>query len=315
MEFLATFHREGKNWSFITTRKGRETIDLVDYARNIDGCRCDICKKRIARNDIYLVEDNNEIKQIGYNCYNGNDEVATALRTYETQDAFDRWYSYQETYNVGNFGLLNTIYQVHKKYGFTKRTLYAFKDFVKENNIVGNRDDEPAIKEIVDFLIEKLAHTRNEFKYNLYVILNNKAFTYERFGLLQYTFKVYEDIKVQEANMDKLNKAIYYGGNFVVKTIRYIGEAERECGYDNYVNTYRYIITTNDGLALDCTSTTKLDTDSMVGKTYKASVKRLLDKDFCQRFNVGYDTDENIKHYDSGVYGVVTKVNRLKEIA
>ena len=306
MEFLATFHREGKDWSVISTQKGRETIDLVEYARHIDGCRCDICNKRIARNDIYLVEDEGEIKQIGYNCYNGKDEIATAFRTYKTQDEFDKWLSYQKTYGVGDFGLLNTIYQVHKRYGFTKRNLSTFKDFVKENNIIGKREDEPAIKEVVDFLIERLANTRNEFKYNLYTILNNKQFTYEKFGILQYTFKIYDDIKIQESNREKLNKLIYRGGNFVVKSIRFMNEETHEYGYKNYCESYRYIIITENGEVLEVSTSNKINEETIIGKTCIANVKK---------YNIDIeDEDEKIKHYDSNVYGVVTKVNRLKEV-
>ena len=306
MEFLASFHREGKNWTFISTQEGRETLDLVDYAKHIDGCRCDICNKRIARNDIYLVKDEGNIKQIGYNCYNGNDEVATALSTYKTQEAFDSWWGYQRTYNVGNFGLLNTIYQVHKKYGFNKMSLSAFKDFVKENNIVGNKDDEPTIKEIVNFLIKKLENTKNEFKYNLYAVLNNKTFTSDKFGLLQYTFKLYDDIKIQEANKENLNKKLYLGDNFVVKTIRFMNKEEREYGYRNFVDTYRYIIITENGEVLDVSTSNKIDEEAIIGKTYVASVKRY-------KGNIEED-EEAIKHYDSDIYGVVTKVNRLKEV-
>lgn len=322
MEVLSIIKRIGCTQNFEFFKLSNCDIDMINYVNNIDANRCDICKKNITRSTVFLVKDNGVILQVGKSCLqNINSDLVDILVNAKTQDEvyFDEFLSMRGL--RGGFNgkeVLKMLFALYGLRGFFKFTMYEkfTKELYKYKEEIDKVLKDINIDDVIAFLTAKLQKTNNEFLYKLYQYLANiDSIPAKAFTVLQYTYKIYSDIKNNDIknaeSKAQYNQSIYIKSNFIVKDMFLKNNQIRTYGgrwmsYD--IESYSYIIITDKMQVIELSSSIALEPTAYINQKCTCNNKYLLnDKNF-------YNEEKNIKNYISQKYGIVTLCNRLKLI-
>ena len=320
MELLAMFNKMGIGYDFF--RLSSCDVDVIEYAKTLDNKRCDVCGRKIYRNKIFLVRENDDILQVGASCLKNFDKnILEVLEGAESQeDVF--FNEFMVRFGMSSFNgkiTLSILLALYKKRGFIKFSSYD--DFIREikkynysdNNIYKEFDNLAEVDEIVKYLKVKFENTRNDFIYKVYQYLVNIDGLESRcFTVLQYAIKLYfENIEKEKQNkISQLdyNQLLYREcDSFIVKDMFLKNNSILSFGYNGRyeAESFSYILIADDLKVLEISASNEIDCTKFIGERCKANNK------YRSKY-LGKDVDENIKSYMSQKYGLVTSVNRLK---
>ena len=180
----------GKNvvYSF---ENGRDFSDLYNHE-----CYCDVCKKSLQRNEVYVVRlDNGKEIQCGSNCLNKVlpielDMKSRAIMNNASIDDFG-FFMKGKTF-IQRDNLL--AYLTQTKNVLAKLSYQDFRHEVKDKDVLKNKDLDSligAVSAILDYY--KSYNGNNEFINNIKHIVENEYIELKHFNIVKYAYKVYED--------------------------------------------------------------------------------------------------------------------------
>lgn len=313
MEILALIKRINNTNTFDFFKLSTCSIDMVAYIKSFDCTRCDICGRNTMRNNVYLVNDNSKILQVGQDCLSNltNPEMLEVINKSTSQNdlLFNEFLCRQGMYNhFDGKKVLENLFSLYSTRGFIKFNSY---EHFQGELYKYEKDIKPfKVETAISMLIDYLKNTNNEFLYKLYQYLTTiNRLGKDSFRVLQYAFNIYnkmvESNQKSEQSQAKYCQELYKGEVFEVKSMELKSNKVITVAYKTNAETYNYIVITDTNKVLDISGTIALEPTDYIGKKCicknKVYVSKWVEGD-----------DKNLKSYNSRNYGIVTLCNRLK---